>query len=189
MNITTKNAFIPLTLISTILISLVFSSLAMGQPKPVCLSPAAAATQIDVEMTATGYPQIKPGSKKNCPDQPASYGADGYFCVDINKQSNMRFHLTNTAATNWKFIGFQLSEGGTEWPGQLPVGVYSDFEFGTENAINNGTPYVKINAAGNMMTVDNNNCHDFTVHYRLIFENAAGDFFRLHPVARNRGTE
>ena len=191
MNINTKNAFIPLTLISTSLIALLSSTVGQAA-KPGCLSPTAAATKIEIEVI-DDFPKFKANERKTCPDENSADVDDGYFCFDINKKSNMKFHITKppspTDSTDWAFVGIQLSGNGADWPGQLPLGAYVDYEFGTENNLNNGTPFAVINGADNMMTVSNNNCHEFTVYYRLVFKNTAGDFFRLHPVARNRGTE
>ena len=55
-------------------------------------------------------------------------------------------------------------------------------------ALTNGKPYANINGAGNMMDIQNKNCHAYEVHYRLILEDSAGIEKYVHPIIANRGT-
>ena len=165
----------------------VFSGVAMAQPS--CLTPGGGVTPINVEVDASNAIAI--ASKKLCLGQVAANHSNGYFCVELNTQSKLKFHLTHDPAATkaFKFIGFQLSVDGVQWPSTLPLGAYSDFEFGTQKALANAKPYAKINGAGNMMDIQNKNCHFYRVYYRLILQDTASDdVVYVHPAIDNRGT-
>jgi len=151
-----------------------------------CLSPGSAAKQIRVKIDVdTNLPYFD--NKIDCASGPVHPNA-GSICLDINVKPDMKFLLTGPGASDWDFVEFQLSGNGLDWPGTLPLGVYSDFQFDSDAALQTGKPYVKISSA--TMHVQNNNCHEFLVEYRIVLKNDDEPplFVRLHPVMDNRGT-
>jgi len=152
--------------------------------KPACLSPGAASKHIDINIYAGSDPVW--ASDNKCPGNAAA--KDGDICMSINEKPDIKFILKGADKGDWEFIDFQLSADGITWPGTLPVGAYSDFEFGSDAALNTGKPYFSL--SGPSMHVQNNNCHEFTVYYRVTLkETSSGKVVRLHPVMKNTGTE
>lgn len=150
-----------------------------------CLSASPAPTIVKVKVDG-GLPEFEDEAVCAVDPLPGS-PSPGRVCVDINKRPDLRFVLNGPDATKWKFRGIQLSADGVSWGGALPLGAYSDFDFASDAALLAGTPHATI--TGNTMHVKNNNCHEFTVHYRVILENDKGEVIRLHPIIVNRGTE
>jgi hypothetical protein len=151
-----------------------------------CLSPGSAAKQINVKIDSeTDLPYFD--NKIDCGSGPAYPGA-GSICLDVNVKPDMKFMLTGPGASDWEFVEFQLSGDGVNWPGTLPPGVYSDFQFDSDTGLQTGKPNVK--KVGATMHVQNNNCHEFLVNYRIVLKNEDVPplFVRLHPVMDNRGT-
>lgn len=151
-----------------------------------CLSPGSAAKQINVKIdSVTNLPYFD--NKIDCASGTV-HPDPGSICLDVNVKPDMRFMLTGKGASDWEFVEFQLSGDGVDWPGTLPAGVYSDFQFDSDAALLTGKPYVKI--VGATMHVQNNNCHEFQVKYRITLKNDDDPplFVRLHPVMDNRGT-
>ena len=117
---------------------------------------------------------------------------NGNICLDIYKKPDLRFHLTGPGSNQWEFVGIQLSGDNQDWPGKLPLGTYSDFQFGSDAALQAGKPHVNINGA--QMHVPNNNCHAFKVYYRVLLrrpaqqDNVPDDYYYLHPMMDNRGS-
>jgi hypothetical protein len=155
-----------------------------GPPKPDCLVPGKAAKHIDILVDANSQPKFAGGNA--CPGKAGA--KDGDICMSINEKPDIKFTKTGDDKDKWEFVEFQLSGNGVDWPGVLPAGVYSDFEFGSDTALQTGRPYWTVN--GHYMHVQNNNCHEFTVHYRLILKNGTTDeVVVLHPVMDNTGTQ
>lgn len=155
-----------------------------------CLSPGSAAKQINVRVDiknvdSKGLPYFD--NKIDCSSAPI-HPDKGSICLDVNAKPDMRFFLTGPDHTDWEFVEFQLSGDGVNWPGTLPHGVYSDFQFDSDAGLQTGKPFVKM--AGFTMHVQNNNCHEFLVNYRIVLKNkdVPPIFVRLHPVMDNRGT-
>jgi hypothetical protein len=149
-----------------------------------CLQPGAAAKHIDIVLDDNDKPEFDNGIK--CASDSGS-PPKGNICSEMNEKPDIRFFLKEGAEDVWEFVGMQLGQDGTNWPGNLPLGAYSDFDFDSDVALLTGWPHVT--KAGNNMHVQNNNCHEFTVHYRVILRNKENplDIFRLHPVVDNRG--
>jgi hypothetical protein len=149
---------------------------------PPCLTPGAAAKFIDIEIGAGLDPVFT--FVNACPGSP---GVKGAICNSINEKPDVRFIKKGTDKAKWEFIDFQLSSDDVNWPGVLPAGVYSDFQFGSDPRLMTGRPEYKL--AGNSMLVQNNNCHEFTVYYRVVLRHVTSNkVVRLHPVFDNKGT-
>jgi hypothetical protein len=151
--------------------------------KPRCLIPGSAAKHINISVNADGKPEfdnfVCPGGPHNNP---------GDICNGLNERPDIKFILTGPDARSWQFVDFQLSGNGLDWPGELPKGAYSDFEFGTDEALNEGRPFWSVTR--NSMHVQNNNCHQFTVHYKLILENPeTGERRIVDPIMDNTGSQ
>jgi len=161
-----------------------YSGLALAQAKPACLSPGSAAKHIDINVFSGSEPEF--AAANACPGNASA--KDGDICMAINEKPDVRFIKQGADKSDWEFVDFQLSSDGESWPGNLPVGAYSDFEFGSDDALLTGRPYFSI--SGNSMLVQNNNCHEFTVHYRITLKNTTtNEVIRLHPVMDNTGTQ
>lgn len=155
-----------------------------GPPKPECLTPGNAAKHIDIVIEADSEPKFAGGNA--CPGKADAKAGD--ICMSINEKPDIKFTKTGDDKDKWEFVDFQLSGNGEDWPGDLPIGVYSDFEFGSDVALQTGRPHKNVN--GYFMHVQNNNCHEFTVHYRVTLQNSAtGEVVRLHPIMDNTGTQ
>ena len=153
--------------------------------QPSCLTPGSAAKKINVKIDAvTQLPYFF--DKIDCVSPPVHPGM-GSVCLDVNVKPDLKFMLTGAGAADWEFVEFQLSGDGVNWPGTLPPGAYSDFQFDSDAGLQIGKPFVKI--VGATMKVQNNNCHEFLVYYRIVLKNNAVPplFIRLHPVMDNRG--
>ena len=151
-----------------------------------CLTPGSASTQIDVKIDGmTNLPIFD--NNINCGSGP-QHVDPGSICLDVNVKPDMKFKLTGAGSSDWEFVEFQLSGDGVNWPGTLPLGAYSDFQFDSDAGLQTGKPAVKI--VGTLMKVQNNNCHEFLVNYRIVLKNNDTPplFVRLHPVMDNRGT-
>ena len=174
----------PASILAILVLGISVSTSALAQSG--CLQPGAAAKQIDIALYGTN---LVFENKHACAGGKGAPN-NGDVCMNINEKSDLRFLLKANASQDWKIIGFQLSDDGISWPGTLPLGAYSDFQFDSDTGLLTGTPYVEINPNGNQMTVQNNNCHEFEVHYRVSLENKNnGEIVRLHPVIKNRGTD
>lgn len=149
-----------------------------------CVTGGASAKVINVEVPEGGLPEF-------VDDECGGMKGKGAVCNDINQaKPNMRFKLDDKSVDGWEFVRVELSGDGTTWPGTLPLGVYSDFTFDSDEGLYSGQPAVEFIGMGkDDIRVDNNNCHNFTVHYRLVLKNSDGNFYRLHPVIENGGTE
>ena len=112
----------------------------------------------------------------------------GDICSAKNEKPVLKFKLEGSNARDWELVRLELSENGTSWPGNLPAGAVSDFEFDSTAGLNAGTPFVKLSWSKKTMEVKNNNCHDFEVHYQVVLKDPAGDEQKLHPVIENKGT-
>jgi hypothetical protein len=176
-----KASFCSLTL------ALFFCGCAVAQnnsSKPACLMPGSAAKHIEIVVDADSKPEFAGGNA--CPGKAEAKAGD--ICMSINEKPDIKFTKTGEDKDQWEFIDFQLSGNGEDWPGDLPIGVYSDFEFGSDVSLQTGRPYKKVN--GDFMHVQNNNCHEFTVHYRLTLQNSTtSEVVRLHPVMDNTGSQ
>jgi len=100
----------------------------------------------------------------------------------------MVFQLEGDNIKDWKLVRMELGENDSNWPGNLPAGAFSDFEFDTDKGLKAGHPFVKLNRKKTRMQVKNNNCHEFVVHYRLVLEDPQGNEQMLHPIIDNKGT-
>jgi len=153
-----------------------------------CLHPGSqAATQIDIVINSvTNLPEFE--NTIDCVGGSGNTSQPGNVCLDIGKRPDLKFHLKGPGANDWEFVDFQLSGNGNDWPGTLPLGVYSDFQFDSDNGLQTGRPYVTIN--GNNMSVQNNNCHEFDVYYRITLkkDGVPPIWYRIHPLIQNRGT-
>jgi hypothetical protein len=163
------------------------------QAQPSCLGPAAAATNVDIVIGAGGLPEFD--SRIFClGEDPTINPKNGNICLDINKKPDLRFNLKGPGANAWQFVEIQLSGDGESWPGELPLGAYSDFEFGSDAALQTGKPHAQIagvnGGKGNQMKVRNNNCHEFEVYYRILLKQpgATDVYYYLHPMMDNRGS-
>ena len=161
-----------------------------AQPQiPACLGNAAAATDVNIVIN-NDLPKFN--NKIPCSLGQGPQG-DGDICLDINKKPDLKFNITGPNNPKWKFVEIQLSGDGENWPGELPLGAYSDFEFGSDAALQVGKPYARISGPddkpGNLMQVRNNNCHQFQVYYRILLKNTVtNEYYYLHPIMDNRGS-
>ncbi len=177
-----KQTIFNFSVFSLIIVSCCWSC-AFAQVPPSCLSPGAAAKFIDIDIAAGADPVF--AAANSCPG--SADAKDGDICISVNEKPDIRFIKQGADKAKWEFIDFQLSDDGVSWPGVLPAGAYSDFQFGSDTALNTGRPFYKIN--GNSMLVQNNNCHEFKVNYRVTLKKTAtGKVIRLHPVMDNKGT-
>lgn len=159
-----------------------------GPPKPACLTPGNAAKHIDIVIEADSEPKFAAGSNL-CPSN-SPHKDPGDICMSINEKPDIKFTKKGADKDKWEFVDIQLSAEKDKWPwvGALPIGVYSDFEFGSDTALQTGKPYWS-KQGDYSMHVQNNNCHEFTVYYRLTLKNSDTDkIVRLHPVMDNTGT-
>jgi len=159
---------------------LAFSNIAFAA-KP-CVTGIGALQQINVDVPEDGSPDF---ANNACPKNPEK----GNVCNSLNVKPDFKFRLTGPDAEKWKFVRIELGENANAWPGTLPIGVYSDFEFDSDEGLLTGRPTVNLIADDRQMKVQNNNCHNFTVHYRLVLINSDGEYIRLHPVIENEGTD
>lgn len=167
-----------MTAVATVVL---FSSNVMAA-KP-CVTGAGAPQEIIVEVTGAG---ADPAFKN---DFCGAAKGKGSVCNGLNQKPDFKFKLEDASDEDWKFVRLELSGDGTNWPGTLPPGAYSDFLFDSDDGLLTGRPSVDVIADGAQMKVQNNNCHAFTVYYRVVMKNGAGKFVRLHPVIENGGTE
>lgn len=188
-----RTAFRPPYVLLVSLAAFTLSACAAAEPmppreeneKPACLSPGNKAFHVDIVLDDNDEPAFDTTFQCANPTNPQS--GKGDVCIGINDRPDLQFKLLGGANTGWKFVELELSGDGESWPGVLPPGAYSDFEFGSDAALLTGKPHVSINGA--TMHVQNNNCHEFTVHYRVVLENKeTGAIFRMHPILVNRGT-
>ena len=119
---------------------------------------------------------------------PTPTRANGDICVEKNGKPLLVFRLEGRNAKGWELVRFELGQNDSSWPGDLPDGAFSDFEFDTDAGLRAGHPYVKLNSKKNKMEVKNNNCHKFIVHYRVVLKNMDGQEQTLHPILDNKGT-
>lgn len=152
-----------------------------------CLGPGNAPTNVNIVIGANGLPEFD--NRIFCAEEnPASNPRNGNICLDVGQKPVLKFHLTGPGSNAWQFVELQLSGDNQNWPGELPLGAYSDFEFASDAALQTGKPHVTINGA--QMEVRNNNCHEFKVWYRILMRKpGTTDFFYyLHPIMDNRGS-
>ena len=112
----------------------------------------------------------------------------GDICSAKNEKPILKFKLDGSNARDWELVRIELGENDASWPGNLPAGAFSDFEFDTDAGLKAGTPYVKLSWSKKTMEVRNNNCHDFEVNYRIVLKDPDGAEQKLHPVIENKGT-
>lgn len=143
-----------------------------------------AAKTVEINVDINGIPTF---ADHACASR-GSNAKKGDICSIKNERPVIKFKFDGDNTTGWEFVRIELSGDNTSWPGQLPAGAFSDFEFDTDAGLKAGTPYVKLRWGGRTMEVRNNNCHEFEVHYRLILKNPAGVEKELHPVIENKGT-
>jgi len=133
-----------------------------------------------------GQPEF---SNKFC-DEAGS--APGDLCNAIGSRPRMVFKLQGNGANRWEFVRMELSADGTSWNQPvLPQGAYDDLGFSTDpnnQDRRNGWPQATFNGNKRQMTVRNDNCHEFDIHYRLVLRNNDGSEVFLHPRIRNGGT-
>ncbi len=148
-----------------------------------CLTPGAAAKFIEIEIGSGLDPVFASGNA--CPGNPGA--TDGDICISINEKPDVRFVKKGTDMAKWEFIDFQLSSDNVNWPGVLPAGAYSDFQFGSDPGLITGRPVYRLQ--GNSMLVQNNNCHEFKVYYRVVLKHVnTNKVVRLDPAMDNKGT-
>jgi len=148
-----------------------------------CLTPGSAAKFIKIDIAEDADPVFADGNL--CPG--SADPKDGDICIDINEKPDIRFVKKGHDKGKWEFIDFQLSSNKVIWPGVLPAGAYSDFQFGSDLGLITGRPVYRIQ--GESMLVQNNNCHEFTVYYRVVLKHVnTNKVVRLHPVMDNKGT-
>ncbi len=115
----------------------------------------------------------------------------GDLCNEIGDRPRMVFMLQGQGANEWRFIRMELSADGQNWSNPpLPAGVYEDLGFSSDPADPDrvrGWPPVSLNGSGRQMTVRNDNCHAFDIHYRLLLESSSGEQVYAHPRLRNGG--
>ena len=115
----------------------------------------------------------------------------GDLCNGIGDRPRMVFKLQGQGANQWRFVRMELSVDGASWSNpRLPSGVYEDLGFSSDPNDPNrvrGWPPVSINGSGRQMTVRNDNCHAFDIHYRLLLESTSGEQVYAHPRLRNGG--
>jgi hypothetical protein len=120
-----------------------------------------------------------------------SGGRPGDLCNGVGDRPRMVFMLQGAGASEWRFVRMELSVDGSSWTNPaLPAGVYSDLGFSSNPADPNrvrGWPPTSINGAGNQMTVRNDNCNAFDIHYRLVLRHESGREEYLHPRLENKG--
>lgn len=140
----------------------------------------------DKHITIVVNDEDKPEFKDNhCPPS-GPYNKPGDICNGLNIKPDIRFILTGGNASTWEFVDFRLSEDGENWPGNLPLGVASDFQFASTADLKAGRPEWTV--TGNTMHIENNNCFEFTVYYRLLLENpATGERRLVDPIIDNTG--
>jgi len=114
--------------------------------------------------------------------------AKGDICVEKKGKPLLEFQLDGRNAKGWELVRFELGQNDSNWPGDLPDGAISDFEFDTDAGLRAGHPYVKLNGKKDKMQVKNNNCHKFVVHYRVVLKDRDGVEQTLHPILDNKGT-
>ena len=115
----------------------------------------------------------------------------GDLCNEIGARPSMVFKLQGQGANQWRFVRMELSVDGNNWTNpSLPAGAYDDLGFSGNPADPDrvrGWPPVSINGSGNQMTVRNDNCNAFDIHYRLLLESNSGEQVYAHPRLRNGG--
>ncbi|MEE4175090.1 MAG: hypothetical protein V2I57_12630 [Xanthomonadales bacterium] len=115
----------------------------------------------------------------------------GDLCNEIGDRPRMVFKLQGEGVNDWRFVRMELSVDGANWSNpRLPAGAYDDLGFSSDPGDPDrvrGWPPVSINGSGRQMTVRNDNCHEFDIHYRLLLENRSGEQVYAHPRLRNRG--
>ncbi len=161
---------------------LAFSNIAFAANA--CVTSAGGAQQIDVNVLEDGIPEFE---NDFCPGKAVKNKGD--VCNALNKKPDFKFKLKGPDKDKWEFVRIELGENATTWPGTLPIGAYSDFEFDSDVGLLSGRPAITLNGNASQMSVRNNNCHNFTVHYRLVLINSDGEYIRLHPVIENEGTD
>lgn len=115
----------------------------------------------------------------------------GDLCNEIGSRPRMVFKLQGQGANQWRFVRMELSVDGVSWSNPvLPAGAYEDLGFSSNPGDpdrTRGWPPVSINGGGRQMTVRNDNCNTFDIHYRLLLESNSGEQVYAHPRLRNGG--
>lgn len=115
----------------------------------------------------------------------------GDLCNAVGDRPRMVFMLQGAGANEWRFVRMELSADGSNWNNPLlPAGAYSDLGFSGNPSDPDrvrGWPPASINGAGNQMTVRNDNCNAFDIHYRLVLRHESGLEEYLHPRLENKG--
>lgn len=115
----------------------------------------------------------------------------GDLCNEIGDRPRIVFKLQGNGASQWFLVRMELSADGNDWTDPvLPDGAYEDLGF-SNNPVDpdrvRGWPPVRLNGSGRQMTVRNDNCHAFDIHYRLLLRHRNGDEVHVHPRLRNGG--
>jgi len=169
--------------ILTIAIAMVAWSASAVASKNGCMSNSRAAHTVYISLDSSGDPQF---DDHVCPSAASPKAGD--ICVADKVRAILKFRFARNSADDWEFVRIELGEDDTNWPGTLPAGVYSDFEFDTDAGLAAGHPYVDLSRNKRVMEIRNNNCHQFGVHYRVILKDPEGNEHPLHPIMDNKGT-
>lgn len=148
-----------------------------------CAEPPRNPQNVRVEIVG-GEPRF---SNRFCPGN----SAPGDLCNALGERPEMVFKLQGQGANQWRFVRMELSVDGNDWINPaLPEGAYVDLGF-SDNPNDpdrvRGWPPVRLNGSGNQMTVRNDNCHAFDIHYRLLLRHRDGSERHLHPRLKNGG--
>ena len=116
---------------------------------------------------------------------------NGDLCNAAGARPEMVFRLQGAGAATWAFVRMELSADGSNWSSpNLPAGAYDDLGFSSDPSDPDrvrGWPPVSLSGNGRQMTVQNDNCHAFEVHYRLLLRSDDGREVYLHPRLENGG--
>ncbi len=148
-----------------------------------CLSSGRASKPVHIRIDANAKPFFHDHACKSKPNS-----RKGDICSTKREKPVLKFMLEGQRARDWELVRLELGQNDSSWPGNLPAGAFSDFEFDTDAGLKAGHPYVVLNPKKNEMKVKNNNCHAFEVHYRVVLKDPAGNEQTLHPIIDNKGT-
>jgi hypothetical protein len=133
--------------------------------------------------------------KKLCPSNPPNQrpnppNANGNVCTERNKKPNLSFVLTGQLKDDYEFVDVPLG-GASRTGGDLPPGVFYDFDFASLSDFEDGKPQVTFPSQNkHTMRLENNNCFAFEIHYWVTLKHKqTGDEIDVHPIIVNRGSD